>query len=1259
MKTFCTRFLAIFGLLFSFILLTSQFLSATETFAEVWVTENSEVNSNQLKYSRISIRVAGSTNFMEVNQQVLAMGGLPAFYVNSSATTGSNNGSSWANAYTDLQSALAVAVSGDIIWVAAGTYYPTPIATFRNTSFQLKNGVAIYGGFAGNETMLSERDWVANETILSGDINQNGTLTGNSYSVVTGSGTNASAVIDGFTITGGNADGTFPDNVGGGMYNQSGSPTVSNIAFLGNRATTDGGGMYNESSSPTVTNSTFSGNEAWVGGGMHNRSNSNPTIVNSTFSGNMAVLDGGGVFNSTSAPSFLNSTFSGNTAESFGGGMCNLSSSSPAITNCTFSENSAFELGGGMYNYNSSSPIITNSIFSGNDALRGGGMYNSVTSLTITNCTFLGNKATINGGGMYNFKASTSVTNSTFSGNQAGNGGGLYNFDNPSPTISNSIIWNNSAAGSTTTTSASVFNNAVIPDFSHSLIANSGGSGGSWENDIGMDNDNNIDVDPLFVDPPPVGPGTDGDLRLLACSPAINAGDNSALPMSITTDLDGNPRFYNGGIVDMGAYEFQGDPLNITDVSITNETCPGATDGSIAITATCVTCSGGNADIRYSIDNLDFSNTTGIFTGLTSGNYSVYVQDINDITCTVSDGPYTINIEIVSCVPSPDNNDCASAQPLVVTAWPATSNTTGTLTGAFGSGWGACAGVDGPDVFYTFNAETTNHYIINLNAFGGFVGVAELYDACSGTLIECFEPAPNCVVPQSTPGFPSDPTCEAAVCGDDPFCCTDEWDGFCANAAFDVFTTECAGCMGGAPAFPAIALDLPAGDYTLRVRNMNGQTILDDSGNFLINIQSFPTAQVQSNPANFLYACNTTDRQLEDIVGASPQSGQLSGILDYEWYIERVGGGFSNVWQRGAPNYSTKLTWLNMQYGETYNVFVRLLLNIPGQGPVWGVHQVLGGLNPQDAGASTCTITTSSSVTQTEVRPPYTPTNLQGNAYAMCNITTAFTVADAENYEWEFDNGVDPAVYYVRGAGNPHVKLSWVNCLKPNNTYMTRVRAQVNGQWGTFGNAHPLDMAPTSNTALRANICGTTRALTQFLLPNPVCIADSYEYELVNTLTSDVHTATSTNAAGSVLLNTVSPPLLPGAEYSVRVKATQCGEEGDFSSACNITIAGPQSQGDETPQLREFAENSATLYPNPNAGTEVRVELNGLGDGNHEVMIQIYDVYGKLIQTEGFGHAGSAMSRLVRFEGQMAMGMYMVQIVVDGERFVTERLVVN
>jgi len=583
------------------------------------------------------------------------------------------------------------------------------------------------------------------------------------------------------------------------------------------------------------------------------------------------------------------------------------------------------------------------------------------------------------------------------------------------------------------------------------------------------------------------------------------------------------------------------------------------------------------------------------------------VQIISGPSISCNDQGYDPVNYTVRCAPPVANGLCANAQMLSTPQYPAVSNALGTIWFAEISGGSVCAGTGGPDAFYSFNVDAENHYFINVNPIGGFDAVVQVIEGCSGNEVACID-----------------------------------------NGGDGASESE-------------LLLNLSPGNYIVRVHNASGAIETQASGNFMINVQSFPTAQVQANPANFLYACNTTDRQLEDIVGASPQSGQLSGILDYEWYIERVGGGFSNVWQRGAPNYSTKLTWLNMQYGETYNVYVRLLLNIPGQGPVWGVHQILGGLNPQDADASTCTITTSSSVTQTEVRPPYTPTNLQGNAYAMCNVTTAFTVADAENYEWEFDNGVDPAVYYIRGAGNPHVKLSWVNCLKPNNTYMTRVRAQVNGQWGTFGNAHPLDMAPTANTALRANICGTTLALTQFLLPNPVCIADSYAYELVNTITSDVHTATSTNAAGSVLLNTVSPALVPGATYSVRVKATQCGEEGDYSSACNITIAGPQIQADEVPTLRNMEVKAATamLYPNPNAGSEVRLELDGLGDGNHEVMIQVYDVYGKLIQTDGFGHTGSAMSRLVRLDGNMAMGMYMVQIVVDGERFATERLVIK
>ena len=238
------------------------------------------------------------------------------------ASGDNSDGSTWAKAYTTLQAALS-AVSDGEIWVAAGTYYP---GTNRTDSFNLANCVSIYGGFVGDELTRNERDWVTNETTLSGDIGIGGDDTDNSYHVVysDGSGTpiDNTAILDGFVISGGYPDEENPNDRGAGIYNLSSSPTLTNMTITGNSAVKwggYGGGIYNLSSNPILTNVTINGNwAANSGGGIYN-DNSNPILTNVAIIGNWAA-GGGGIYNIADSNSTLtNVTISGNWADSGGG----------------------------------------------------------------------------------------------------------------------------------------------------------------------------------------------------------------------------------------------------------------------------------------------------------------------------------------------------------------------------------------------------------------------------------------------------------------------------------------------------------------------------------------------------------------------------------------------------------------------------------------------------------------------------------------------------------------------------------------------------------------------------------------------------------------------------------------------------------------------------------------------------------------------------------------------------------------------------
>ncbi|MDD5326471.1 MAG: S8 family serine peptidase [Phycisphaerae bacterium] len=579
--------------------------SSDEFKAEVWPAEfdPDTLLANTTYYWRIDEKNPSATTKGDVWSFTTGVGG--TIHVDLDAT-GDDDGSSWEDAFTDLQSAIGKAFEGDEIWVAEGVYKPTN-SNDRDISFTVREDITIRGGFAGTETDANQRDLNlgVNITTLSGDIGTADDINDNSYHILTVIGDYVgSSLIERFTITGGNASLTPPisEAYGGGLLVYSVSTAIfENCIFTENNAERYGGAVFSFDNESTVfnncdfisndsnyrggavtvvlamwpglsslTNCTFQYNSStnYPGGTIYLQSCYPVSFIDCNFidnastifsEGSWLVLTGCKFSNPTTSPPspgssgvYSNScmvTATGCRFENNSGAPLFLISSAHSISNCIFANNYS----DGIWLYGTPG-TIEGCIFA--DNMGTGIKYDNLSPLEVSvrNCLFYGNNNSQSGGAINNYGTAPEIINCTFAdNNSSAYGGAIYNSSAlsstppASPEIVNCLFWGNTAS----VDGDQIYNNGISggvaePSISYSNIQDSGGSG-DWDTDLGTDLGGNIDADPCFVD------ADSNDFHIALNSPCIDGGDPNG-DYDGQTDMDDEPRI-SGVRVDIGVDE--------------------------------------------------------------------------------------------------------------------------------------------------------------------------------------------------------------------------------------------------------------------------------------------------------------------------------------------------------------------------------------------------------------------------------------------------------------------------------------------------------------------------------------------------------------------------------------------------------------------------------------------------------------------------------------------------------------------------------
>ena len=456
-----------------------------------------------------------------------------------------------------LFEAMKDAQSGTEIWVEKGTY-KTSLYPDRNHSFTVGEGVKVYGGFLGNETLLTQRDPAINKTIFGGNIGDTATDADNAYHILNINPANSiyadSSLIDGITLEKARTEG----NDAAVVIIHSGSKIrISGISVAGDTLLNSGVGfIIKPGARVALTDGVV---ERFSGGGIYNEGKLrlNNLMVKSNHSTGVQNSDSlemfncdidsnskmGGIWNKPGAVMNINGcNISGNKCNTYGhahgGGIFN--EGLLDVGHCAVSYNTAAAYGGGIFNAEGAMCTIWGSTISNNETTsQGGGLYNPTS---VRNSIIVNNKGGtgygLTGGGIFLSSGCEGIFSSTIMNNT---GDGIGSTLPDTFEIRNSVIFGNDVS------LTGHFNT------SYSCIAGAASA------------NHNITRNPYCINPSGgKGPGFNGltaNWSMWGCSPCVNAGSNAFLQSGDSLDAAGEPRV-KWNTVDMGAMELQTDSVS-------------------------------------------------------------------------------------------------------------------------------------------------------------------------------------------------------------------------------------------------------------------------------------------------------------------------------------------------------------------------------------------------------------------------------------------------------------------------------------------------------------------------------------------------------------------------------------------------------------------------------------------------------------------------------------------------------------------------